>query len=58
MVSGGGNPNAKSIESRHPRKSAKLIVQVSVPETDTGGWVEHTKALEKTAVKELNTLTP
>ncbi len=26
---------------------------MTVPETDTGGWVENTKALERTRVKEL-----
>jgi hypothetical protein len=28
----------------------------TVPETDTGGLVEHTKALERTALKELGKL--
>ena len=28
----------------------------TVPETDTGGQVEHTKALERTALKELGKL--
>ena len=31
---------------------------VIVPQTDTGGWVENTKALGKTLVKELGKLTP
>ena len=30
----------------------------TVPETDTGGQVEHTKALERTALKELGKLPP
>ena len=30
----------------------------TVPETDTGGQVENTKALERTRVKELGKLTP
>ena len=30
----------------------------TVPQTDTGGQVENTKALEKTLVKELGKLTP
>jgi hypothetical protein len=46
------------IEFVLPRKTSKLILQEPVPETDTGGWVEYTKALEITAVKELNTLPP
>ena len=31
---------------------------VTVPQTDTGGQVENTKALERTLVKELGKLTP
>ena len=31
---------------------------VTVPETDSGGWGEYTKALERTLVKELGKLTP
>jgi hypothetical protein len=31
---------------------------VTVPETDSGGQVEKTKALERTLVKELGKLTP
>ena len=31
---------------------------VSVPETDTGRWVEDTQARERTLVKELGNLTP
>ena len=30
----------------------------TVPETDTGGQVEHTKALERTMLKELGKLPP
>ena len=30
-----------------------LILQLPVPQTDTGSWVEYTKALERFAVKEL-----
>jgi hypothetical protein len=30
----------------------------TVPQTDTGGLVEHTKALERTALKELGKLPP
>ena len=30
----------------------------TVPETDTGGLVEHTKALERTVLKELGKLPP
>lgn len=31
---------------------------LTVPETDTGGQVEHTKALERTRVKELGKMVP
>jgi hypothetical protein len=31
---------------------------LTVPETDTGGLVEHTEALERTALKELGKLPP
>ena len=42
-----------------PRKVAgSCDVMVTVPQTDSGGWVENTKALERTRVKELGKLTP
>ena len=31
---------------------------VPVPQTDTGGWVENTKAIGRTLVKELGKITP
>ena len=37
---------------------AAMIRCVTVPETDTGGKVEYTKALGRTQVKELGKLTP
>ena len=43
---------------RLPRKTAKHIVGRLVPQTDTGGRVEDTKALERFTVKELGKLTP
>ncbi len=39
-------------------RSAKHICMRPVPQTDTGGRVEHTKALERFTVKELGKLTP
>ena len=30
----------------------------TVPQTDTGGWVENTKALERTRAKELGKIVP
>ena len=43
-----------------PRKSAKRQRGTSgpVPQTDTGGRVENTEALERFMVKELGKLTP
>ncbi len=41
-----------------PRKPAKHIASRPVPQTDTGGQVENTKALERFTVKELGKLTP
>ena len=46
-------------DSRLPGKaSQELTAVLTVPETDTGGWGEHPKALERTRVKELGKLTP
>ena len=44
--------------TRLPRKPAKHIHKRPVPQTDTGGRVEHTEALERFTVKELGKLTP
>ena len=42
-----------------PRKAADRVEwMLTVPQTDTGGQVENTKALERTLVKELGKLTP
>ena len=42
-----------------PRKAAGFVDRlVTVPQTDSGGQVENTKALERTLVKELGKLTP
>ena len=43
---------------RLPRKPTKHIACEPVPQTDTGGRVEDTKALERFTVKELGKLTP
>ena len=43
---------------RLPRKPSKHILVVPVPQTDTGGRVENTEALERVTVKELGKLTP
>ena len=50
---------AEVIDPTLPRKSAVYDeVLETVPQTNTGGWVENTKALGKTLVKELGKLTP
>ena len=46
------------IEPMLPRKTSKRVKLVTVPQTDSGGRVEHTKALVRTVVKELCKLTP
>jgi hypothetical protein len=39
-----------------PRKAFALVFGVPVPQTDTGGQVEYTKAIGRTLVKELGKL--
>ena len=39
-------------------KCVSFSYAVTVPETDTGGQVENTKALERTLVKELGKIVP
>ena len=47
------------IDPTLPRKAADCVeLLVTVPQTDSGGQVENTKALERTRVKELGKLTP
>ncbi len=47
------------VDPKLPRKAAGCVDKlVTVPQTDSGGWVENTKALERTQVKELGKLTP
>ena len=42
-----------------PRKAAiELITMVTVPQTDSGGRVEYTKALERSLSKELGKIVP
>ena len=38
------------------KASQEITPTETVPETDTGGLVEHTKALERTMLKELGKL--
>ena len=47
------------IDAMLPRKAAGCVEDlVTVPQTDTGGQVENTKALGRTLAKELGKLTP
>ena len=41
-----------------PGKAPKLQLQATVPQTDTGGQDEYSKALERTRVKELGKFAP
>ena len=43
----------KSCDTMLPRKASKIIVQLPVPRTDTGGQGEYPKVSERTMVKEL-----
>jgi hypothetical protein len=45
-------------DTKLPRKATKLQLDKTVPQTDTGGQDENSKALERTQEKELGKLTP
>ena len=45
------------VEPKLPRKASSEL-HVTVPQTDTGGRVEYTKANGETLVKELGKMTP
>jgi hypothetical protein len=49
---------AEVVDTLLPGKASKHQIDETVPETDTGGWVENTKALERTRVKELGKMVP
>ena len=50
---------SRVIDPMLPRKAAVCVDVVgTVPETDSGGRVENTKAFERSQVKELGKLTP
>ena len=49
---------AEVVDAILPGKASKLMVILTVPQTDTGGQVENTKALERTLVKELGKMVP
>ena len=46
------------MSSLRPSRPRKQLPHQTVPETDTGGQVEHTKALERMTLKELGNLPP
>ena len=48
-----GDCAVKSEESRRREIVSKGSLSGTVPKTDTGGWEEYSKALERTRVKEL-----
>ena len=57
----GTKPPEGEVESLSPHCREKPLsddAPVPVPQTDTGRWVENTKAIERTLVKELGKLTP
>ncbi len=39
-------------------KPLSFRLDLTVPQTDTGGWDENSKALERTLVKELGKMVP
>ena len=45
-------------DSTLTRKSSQGVIWITVPQTDTGRWVEDTKAFERTLAKELGKITP
>ena len=53
-----GQPCKEVIDTLLPGKAANHNLRKTVPQTDTGGQVEHTKALERTRVKELGKMVP
>ena len=49
---------AEVVDPNCQEKPLSVDVQVSVPQTDTGRWVEYTKANGRTLVKELGNIAP
>ena len=46
------------VDALLPGKTSKLQVNRTVLQTNTGGWDENSKALERTRVKELGKIVP
>ena len=53
----GGAQSPEVVEPKLPRKASSES-RVTVPQTDTGGRVENTKAIGRTSAKELGKTTP
>ena len=53
----GGAKSPEVVEPKLPRKASSES-RVTVPQTDTGGRVENTKAIGRTSAKELGKTTP
>ena len=45
------------LEAMPPRKASREVARART-KTDTGGWVENTKVIERTFVKELGKMAP
>lgn len=54
----GGYGRSGLTQARLPRKASRRAKRATVPQTDTGGMVEYTKARERNLVKELGNLAP
>ncbi len=48
----------EAIDARFQEKPLSFRLPTIVPQTDTGGQVENTQALERTRVKELGKMVP
>jgi hypothetical protein len=55
---GEARKKANLSDSTLTRKSSQGVIRETVPQTDTGRWVEDTKAFERTLAKELGKITP
>ena len=53
-----GHGQGKLVDAMLPRKAVALVLQVTVPQSDTGRQGENPKAFERTLVKELGKLAP
>jgi hypothetical protein len=61
VVSGGISRCRTQVRSqgyRGARKAVQRIATATVPQTDTGRWVEYTKVNGRTFVKELGKIVP